>query len=70
MTPPSKIEDSSSSSSSSADSSTFVTGNSWYTKVSDIKPGVDRLIDAFHTKQKTQDIQFRFKSIEKPLLCR
>lgn len=63
MTPPSKIEDSSSSSSSSADSSTFVTGNSWYTKVSDIKPGVDRLINAFHTKQKTQDVQFRLNQL-------
>ncbi|MCP8717020.1 MAG: aldehyde dehydrogenase family protein [Asgard group archaeon] len=63
MTPPSKIEDSSSSSSSSADSSTFVTGNSWYTKVSDIKPGVDRLIDTFHTKQKTQDVQFRLNQL-------
>ncbi|RCK55787.1 Aldehyde dehydrogenase, dimeric NADP-preferring [Candida viswanathii] len=58
MSPPSKLEDS-----SSATTAADTLGDSWYTKVSDIAPGVQRLTESFHRDQKTHDIQFRLNQL-------
>ncbi|RCK60529.1 Aldehyde dehydrogenase, dimeric NADP-preferring [Candida viswanathii] len=58
MSPPSKLEDS-----SSSNTAADTLGDSWYTKVSDIAPGVQRLTESFHRDQKTHDIQFRLNQL-------